>query len=167
MKTYIIAIMCISVVGSIVSILAPEGESGGLGKHIKLIFGLCLIIVCLAPIKKGIEALSSLDVGDILPDVSQDGEEYESIFDFAYGSAEIQNLREGIKRILLDRFHIDGSECSVSVSLDGSAGDTEPRRLSRILITLYGSAVFCDSGEIEEYFSDLLGCEVVTAVGQP
>ncbi len=167
MKAYIIAIICISVVGSIVSILAPEGDGGGLGKHIRLIFGLCLIVVCLGPIKKGIEVLSSLDVEDILPDVSQDSEEYESIFDSAYGAAEVENLKEGIKKILLDRFGIDGSECSVSVSLDGHGDDGEPRKLSRVLITLHGSAVFRDSGEIEDYFSTLLGCEIVTAVGKP
>ena len=45
---------------------------------------------------------------------------------------------------------------------DGSSGDV---RLERIFINLYGSAIWCDTGAIEDYLSSLFSCEIVTAVG--
>ena len=49
------------------------------------------------------------------------------------------------------------SECSVEITLaDGE--------LCRVLIRLYGSAIWRDSKAIEEHFRNLLGCEIVTAI---
>ncbi len=169
MKEYILSIVCVSIIGSIVSMLAPEGEGGGLGKHTRLVFGLCLVIVCLYPIKNVIIYLDELNIEGKLEVPSQDQNEIESIFDSSYSAAEADNLKSGIKALLSDRFGVDMSECKVSVRFKKSdpAGGIvgEKQQLERIFITLYGSAIWKDTGQIEEYFSSIFNCEVVTAIG--
>ena len=164
MKTYIISIILVSVVGSIISVLSPDGEGGGLAKHTRLAVGLCLVLVCTTPIASFIRGLEAFDPEDYIPQL--DGEEsleYESIFNSSYSEAEVENLREGIKTILYEKFNVEPSECYVFVKI--SEGDVGERRLLRIFINLYGSAVWKDSGAIESYLSSLFRCETVIAVG--
>ncbi len=158
-RGYIISVMCVSVVGSLVSMLAPDGEGGGLGKHIRLIFGLCVIIVSINPIKDIVYYIKDVKYEwDYVKD-GYDSEKYEEIFYESYSASEIENLKSGIKQLLSDRFDIDISECEISVGTDGGGG------LERILVTLYGNAVWKNTEEIEEYLYGLFGCEIVTAIG--
>ena len=156
MKEYILSILAASTVGSLILILSPEGEGGGIKKHISLIVGLATILVIISPIKRAIEAIREIDIDGINGSM-HGSEEYESIFYDALEKTEISNLKSGIKTELKSKFGIDESECSVEITLEGG-------KLSRVLIRLYGSAIWRDSGEIEEHFYKLLGCEIVTAI---
>ena len=44
MKNYIISIIIVGVIGSLVTLLSPDGEGGGLKKHVSLAVGLCMIL---------------------------------------------------------------------------------------------------------------------------
>ncbi len=157
-KGYIVAVMCVTVIGSIISMLAPDGEGGGIGKHIRLIYGLCVVIVCINPIKDIVYYINELDIGGIVDLPEQESDRYADIFDDAYGTAEVENLKSGIKQILLDRFGIDNAECEIAINL------TEKSELSRIIVTLYGGAVWKNTNEIESLLGDLFGCEIVTVI---
>lgn len=158
-KGYVISVMCVSIVGSLVSLLSPEGEGGGLGKHVRLVFGLCIVIVLINPIKDVVCYIKNAEYEWVKDGGDQNSEKYEEIFYESYSSAEIENLKGGIKQLLYDRFEIDGSECEISVSLNSEGG------LDRVLVTLYGGAVWKNTEEIEGYLYGILGCEIVTAVG--
>ena len=156
MKEYVLSILAVATVGSLILILAPEGEGGGIREHISLIVGLATILVIISPISKALEAIRNIDL-DGLKDNAYDREEYESIFYDTLEKSEISNLKSGVKAELKSKFGIDEGECSVEITLkDGT--------LHRILIRLYGSAIWCDSRAIEEHFHNLLGCEIVTAI---
>lgn len=159
MRGYILSIICISVIGSMISMLSPDGDGGGISKHIKLIFGLSVVLVCINPINEMVNYINELDFNSIIEQPESESEKYNEIFDGAYESAEIDNLKKGIKQILSDRFDIDSSECKVSLSL------TENRTLWRVVITLYGSAVWKNTNEIEDYLENLLGCEIISVIG--
>ena len=162
-KGYILSVMCISIIGSLIAMLSPEGEGGGIGKNTRLIFGLCVVLVCINPIKDIVLQIKDLDFDSNigLPDGEDD--RYEEIFDSSYSSAEIENLKGGIKQMLSDRFNIDGTECAVSVKVI-PAGEGKSR-LEHIFITLYGSAIFKNTDEIEDYFGKIFSCEIITAIG--
>lgn len=162
MKGYIISVILVGIIGSVMSVLSPEGEGGGIGKTVKYATGLVLIIVCIAPLSAFLESLNNLDLQAFFDVEKEESEEYESIFDASYGSAEVANTREGIKRILNERFEIDESEVDVSVQV--VTDENGARRLNRIFLTLYGSAIWKDTGAIERYLGSLFGCEIVTAV---
>lgn len=159
MKGYILSIIGVCVVGTLISVVSPNGEGGGLGKHIRLIIAICVIGVCINPINEVINYINEVNVEDLVGSDDKSETDYEEIFKEHYSAAEIYNLKVGIRQLLCDRFDVDGAECSISVRL------SEDGKLSGIFITLYGSAVFKDTGEIEKYFADLFDCEIVTAIG--
>ena len=159
MKQYIISVISVGIIGSIVLVLSPDGEGGGVKKYVNLIIGLAVTLVCISPISSAFEFLYDLDFNADLSDSSEIKIEYESIFESSYTAAEVYNLKIGIKSVLEDEFSISEDECKVSVTL-GDSGE-----LRRVLVTLYGSAIWCDSYAIEEHLTRLLGCETLVAVG--
>ena len=142
--------------------LTPDGEGGGISRNVKLVYGICIVFVCIYPIKNIITAVKDLDIGLIVetPDANED--KYKDILDSSYSAAETENLKNGIKQMLHDRFDIDSAECKVEVSFSENNGKREIRR---VLITLYGSAIWKDTGEIESVLANILSCEIVTAIG--
>ena len=164
MKFYIISVVIIGIVGSLIRLLSPSGEGGGLKNHVKLAIGIAIIPISIFPLTSFINEIRNFDASDI--DMWQENEkmeEYESIFEEGYLLAEEENLKLGIVDILKNKFDIDSSECYVSVKI--STGSDMKRRLERIFINLYGSAIWKDTVSIEKYLSSLLGCEVVIAIG--
>ena len=164
MKQYIITVIIVGVIGSLVTILSPDGEGGGLKSHVRLAVGLVLTLVCISPLISLVQTLGELDIHGLVGDIEgSDREEYESIFQSGYDAAEIENLKEGIKSILRERFDVTYDECYVSVV---TRTDKDGKRdLERIFINFYGAAIWKNTGEIEDYLGELFGCEVVTAVG--
>ena len=79
MKEYVLSILAVATVGSLILILAPEGEGGGIRKHISLIVGLATILVIISPISKALEAIREVDLDEV-KDNAYGPEEYESIF---------------------------------------------------------------------------------------
>ena len=164
MKMYVIAIVVVGVIGSVIRLLSPHGEGGGLKNHVRLAVGIATIPICIFPLLSFMDEVRSFDVGDVIGELEGEQiEEYESIFEDGYLSAEEENLREGIARILADKYGIERSDCYILVKI--STDKDGKRRLDRIFINLYGSAVWKDTGSIEKYLSSLFSCETVIAVG--
>ena len=159
MEQYIISVIAVGIIGSIVSVLSPEGEGGGIKKYVNLIIGLSVTLVCISPITSALDFINNLDLNTQVSDDSEVKYEYESIFNSSYTAAEVYNLKVGIKSALCDKFSISDDECEISVTLDDKG------ELRRVLVTLYGSAIWRDGDEIEEYLTSLLGCEIWVAVG--
>lgn len=163
MKLYVMSVICITAVGTLVAMLAPDGEGGGISRNIKLVYGVCVVFVCIYPIKNIIIAIKELDIGLVVETPEQNEDQYKDILDSSYSSAEVESLKNGIRQILHDRFDIDSSECRVDVSFSEEADGK--RTLRRVLVTLYGSAIWKDSAEIEDVLGRILSCEIVTAIG--
>ena len=164
MKTYIILVVIVSVIGSIVSIISPDGEAGGLKTHVRLAVGIAIIPICVYPLFAFVNEMKNFDYHEIMGEVNQESyENLDNIFEESYALAEEGNLKDGIARILNERFEVERSECFVSVKIVKNEGGE--RRLEQIFINLYGSAIWKNTVEIESYFESIFGCEVVTAVG--
>lgn len=162
MKQYIFSIILVSVIASVVSIIAPEGEGGGISRHVSLAVGVSLVLVCFAPAVQAVEWLRELDIEAVLPNGEDEREEYESIFNSTYTDAEVDNLCEGIKSLVSQKYGLDPLSFTVSVRLTKNGQDKRPERIT---LTLYGSAIWADTGEIERYLGSLFGCEIVTIIG--
>ena len=164
MKEYIISFIIVAVIGSMVTMLSPDGEGGGLGKHTRLAVGLCIVLFCSAPLMKLVLSVAELDVISLFPDLSEEeSQNYDKIFVDSFNAAELDRVKEGVVAILQDKFGIDASECSVAVS--AGERDGGGRRIERIVISLYGSAIWTNTGEIEGYLFEIFGCEIVTVIG--
>ena len=60
MKAYLLTLIGVALALSLVSILSPTGERGGIAKHVGLLVSLVLICTLLAPIRGLIENLPAL-----------------------------------------------------------------------------------------------------------
>ncbi len=161
MKLYVISVMLVGIIGSVVSVLAPEG---GLKDHVKLAVGIVTVSVCILPLTSIVSEVQSLDIDSILGEPYTESEkDYESILQSEYEEAEIENLKSGIKSILKEKFSVEEYECEVSVTV-GKDGDGK-RELKRIFINFCGEAIWKNTSEIEDHLGGMFGCEVVTAVG--
>ncbi len=156
------SVMCISVIGSLISMLAPDGEGGGIGKSMQLCLGLCVVLVAVNPIKDIVYQVNNLDIGEIAGGYGESEDKYGDYFDSAYTAAEIENLKEGIYSLLSDRYGIDRGECRLSVRLFES--EETKKEIESIYITLSGMAIFKNTEEIEEYLGELFACEIITAI---
>ena len=164
MRDYIISLIIVSVIGSVVCLLSPEGEGGGLGKHTRLAVGLCVVLFCAMPVIGLVRSLTELDANSLFPELSEEeSQNFDKIFADSFNAAELDQVKEGVIAILQDKFGIDASECSISVAAGES--DDGSRRIERIVISLYGSAVWTNTGEIEGYLFEIFGCEIVTVIG--
>ena len=161
-KGYIVTVICVCVSSSLISILAPEGD-GGIGRQVRLAAGIVTALAVIAPIVGIIEGVGEMDISGLISDCDEKTDEYQSIFDEQMSDLEEENVKDGIKSILAKQFNVEPADCSVSLTFEEIDGN---RRIRRVLITLYGSAVWSDSGAIEDHFRDILGCEVITAVGK-
>ncbi len=142
--------------------LSPDGDGGGISRNIRLVCGLCIVAVAINPIIKIVDEVKMLDIEHIVED-SDIESDYQDKFNSSYAIAELENLKTGIRQMLSDKFGIDMSESEVSLSVtENEDGD---RELTRIFITLYGSAIFKNTGEIEDHLEKIFGCETVTAIG--
>lgn len=159
MKGYILSIIGVCVVGTVISIIVPNSEGGGISKQMRVIIAVCVICVSINPINEIISYINEINIDELIEYDDEIESDYEEIFREYYSSAELQNLKVGIKQLLFDKFGVDGAECTVTLKV------SEKGKLERIFITLYGSAVFKNTGEMEEYFAEAFGCEIVTAIG--
>jgi hypothetical protein len=161
-KSYVISIACVAIICSISSLLSPEGEGGGLGKHVRLVAALVLTVVCISPAVSLIEAILELDLSASFSEhITDDSGRYEEIFHDSLDLSEERVLREGIADILCGQFEIDGDECDISFEI--SEGE-DGRKLERIFILLRGSAIWKDTGEIERMLGEMFACEIITAI---
>lgn len=158
MKGYIISIIIVGIIASLVGILSPDGE---MQKQTRLAIGLVLIVVCISPLTSLINELRGFSLDSVLPDIWEN-EEYESIFNEEYAKAEAENSRNGIISILLYKFGIEEDEADVKLDIKDHG---DGRRIECIYITLYGTAIWKDTGAIEDCLSQMFGCGVITAIG--
>ena len=159
MREYIMTVILSGVVGAVVMQLAPSGE---MKRYVKIAVSLVLVTVCISPLLSLFEEVGEWDLSLLSEADEEGGAEYRAIFESGYEMAEEENLRSGIKALLYERFGVEESEVTVSLHFSEKDGG---RTLERIFLTLYGSAIWKDTGAMERDLEALLGCEVITAVG--
>lgn len=154
MKDYLICLLAFSAVCSIAVLFTPEGEGGGLKKHVCMLCALCMLSLIISSIMK---LNFSTDLSEY--DISQ-REEYESIFENTKNDASGMSVKDSVNEILLNRFGIEREDCTVSVKYKDN---TKPYL---IYICFYGSAVWKNTNEIRAYLQELFECEIVIAIGR-
>lgn len=160
MKSYLYALLLVSLATAIAGILSPEGEKGGILKQVRLLSALLLISVLILPIKSGISYLSSLQSGETpLPnwaDAPENGkEELQERLDLVSKEYFATALAERLER----EFSIAAGEVRCIVRWDVDSP-------SLVTVVLSGKAIWKDPEVIENFVSSLLGCDCQTAIEQ-
>ena len=159
MTNYLYALLLVSLAAAIAGILSPEGERGGILKHVRLLSSLLLVFVIILPLKTGFSDLVSLGEGEFpfpewieAPD-SEDQSELQEQLDRLSQEYFGQTLTERLE----GQFSIASGEVRCIVRWNG----TTP---TLVTVVLSGKAIWKDPEAIEAFVSGLVGCECQTAI---
>lgn len=158
MREYLLSVVAAAIAVGAVTALMPEGEGGGLRRHVSFVGALCVLAILISPVGELMGFLGDLSFRSF--GTVEDGtkSEYEEIYAEYLQYASAENLSDSVAAMLCDRFDIPPEQCRVRVrvgSRDGRAA------AEQVTVILSGSALLRDPYEIEGFISDLLGCECV------
>ena len=130
MKQYILSVMLVGLIGSVVSILAPEG---GLREHVRLAVGIVTVAVCLLPLTGLVWELKEINIEEIIGESDNSAEQkYEEIFNLEFKNAESESLKEGIKNILFEKYGIEDERTNNKTTMLLCGIGTDSKRLQRL-----------------------------------
>lgn len=163
MKEYIVSLFAAALVAALIGVLSPEGEGGGISKHMRLLTALFLLCVIVAPIGGLIGTLEGvLDGTESLPGVEGDAEEgYREELENALSSAAKPYFANLLIEAVKKEFSIPDGEVRCAIRWRDGEGSATPERIS---IILSGSSIWRDPSEIEKFVRERVGCECVTAI---
>ena len=151
MKTYMISAVYVAVFAGIVLLLAPKGKGGSMERHIKLLVSLAFISVMIQP---AVSFFMSIEIPDCnIEAVSYTYEEelYENFINL-----EKSELEKGLKTLISQNFSINEENVDVTVTV--VLRDDKPKT-EKVYVKVSGTAIFCNTNDIENYVSELLNCK--------
>ena len=162
MKEYLISLLAAAPVLAIVGILSPEGVRSGLSKHLRLIAALVWICILIAPLSNLIIGWKDWQNGDFSFGTEQnDQSDYQSVLDEALESHSTAYFCDMLTQTLEERFSIAKGELRCHVAWAKNGDELRPEKVT---LFLSGNAVWMSPAEMEDYVTDLLGCECVTVI---
>ena len=163
MKAYFLSLIAASMIAALVGILSPNGEKGGIAKHMKLLTSLFLVCVLISPLKETLTGLRAWLDGDFgLPGVEIPEEDsYKQQMDEALQGASTTYFTQMLTQMLEQQFSIATGEVRCNVQWQIESGTLTP---VRVTVILSGKAIWRDPEKIETFVQELLGCECVSAI---
>jgi hypothetical protein len=166
MKTYILTLLAASIAAAVIQLLAPKGEGGKLGEHIRMITGLFLLVSLLTPLKEGIALLRSAAEGELSEHLTvevPDGAlgDYAGVFGDTLSFVGQEEVKAWVVSELETRFGIPSSGCRVSVTC---AVEEECLTVSEVRIALRGGYVTENPHPIESRVTEVMGCPCYVTV---
>jgi hypothetical protein len=162
MREYIIELFALALCCAVVELLSPEGEGGGIARHIKLMTGLCLLCVLVTPVvsllSSGIDLPARLEaaLSDWLSIRDQADKDFSDRWQEEYEQLDVTFASQTIAGMLQDKFLIAAGDVSVEVVPDESQS-----LISHVRVALSGRAIWQNTHEIEQYIEKTLGCECI------
>ncbi len=160
MRGYVIGLFGLAVCCALVELFSPEGEGGGISRHVKMLSGVCLLLVLWTPLSALMRGGGDLPgrLANAIENWLREGEEQQEDFSQIWqGEQERLDLMyasEMIKELLIDQFEISGEDISVQVETD-EAGE----RISLVCVALRGQAIWLDTHKMQSYLNEILQCE--------
>ncbi len=158
MKDYLFSLFAVSLAVTLVMILAPGEEHSGTHKHLRLLGGLVTLCVLIAPIQKGIEALSDIAEGNWqLPEITAPDTDYREDVKEALDDASRAYFKDLLTQALEQEFSVPRGELECIVRWN----ENTP---ADVTVVLLGSAIWMDPSPIEAYVEELLNCPCNSAI---
>ncbi len=152
MRAYLVSILTVALVSGILNSLSPDTK---LGKYIRMISSLAVVMIILYPLARVSGSL--LSFADMIS-----GSEYTAYAGDSYEDLVLRqtrsNLEESLKDMLYSRFSIAKASIRADFILDAS--DIESVSIERIDIGIYPSVSDWLSADISEYIGGIFNCKV-------
>ena len=155
MKEYFGTLVATTLLGGIVRMLAPEGNTQ---KYLRLTVSLCLAMAILAPLLGAIAEERAFSIGDLLSEEANVDLNYDEIYDSSLQNATKLQAEEIIQTKIYQRFSLNEETALVNVKF---VTENDKIELSEICVSLRGSAVLLEPREIEAFVCDAWNCPCV------
>ena len=159
MKGYLITVATGALLVTMVNLLSPQGERGGIARFVRLFTSLLLICIIASPLSGAAQALEQLFQFDFSFGEEQQ-EEYDSQMQELLDSASKDYVRQMLTKQLEERFSITAGQ--VEVRLEWKDGESKPTRAT---VILKDAAIWKNPRELQAFVEELLGCPCDTAIG--
>lgn len=146
------SILGAAVMVGMVTVLCPEGEGGGIKRHVGFVGALCILCILVSPTAELAKVIEELSLDELVATEKQYDREYygEYYSDYLTRLGE-QSGSDTLKELLCRRFDIAEGQCAVRLTVsEGKATD--------VTVILSGRALLRDPYEIEEYVEGLMSC---------
>lgn len=154
MREYLMSIITAALIVGLVGALVPEG--GDLHRYVTFAGSLCVLILLISPITRVLGFVGELTDGGIDLPLENSTEQYEEQFLQYITSLGNESIATELAGMICERFDIAEQECHVKVDTYEAQGEMA---IGRVTVILSGKAIFRDPYEIEQYITDLIGCE--------
>ncbi len=158
MKEFILTLVGACLFCGLAEILSPDGNSGEIKKHIRLISSLCVLCIMAAPAVSFARQLREYNINDII--FVFDGDEYENKYDEICNESitayTAQELEGRCGELISEKLGLSSESFDITVDAD-CAG--ESITVSSASVTLYPEAITQNPREISSLVENLLGCE--------
>ncbi len=156
MKAYLLTVIAASLIASLIGILSPSGERGGLSKHTGLVTALFLICILISPLKGALEQLRAWSSGDLPLLDSNQKEDYEEMIDQSNDLASKRYFTQMLTETLQTQFGLEADTVRCAVQWQEHEGKATP---THVTVILSGSGIWKEPHAIEDYVTALLECE--------
>jgi hypothetical protein len=160
MLNYILSVVGVALCVGILEEMLPS--SYGSKAYVRLLTGLCLLAVMIAPvgnvlraIPDALEQMAQWDEGE------EEGGRYEEILKGSMSGAVRDTIKTAVREDLSEKFGVNAEKTDVGISFE----EGEEICVKRMVITLRGVDILKNPHEIEDYFERLLSCECVVVSG--
>ena len=160
MLNYILSVVGVALCVGILEEMLPS--TYGSKAYVRLLTGLCLLAVMIAPVGKFLNAIpDALEQMAEWDEGEAEGGRYEEILKGSMSDAVRETLKGAVLEDLEKSFDVNIQKTDVGILFE----DGEGIRIKRVAITLRGADILKNPHEIEDYFGRLLSCECVVVSG--
>ena len=161
-KVYMLSIFATALLITVVDILAPTNNGGGLSKYLKLVTSLVFVCILISPTVSLAQHLRDFANGNWEFEIEGDVEDhYFAELQDALDNASKDYFEGMLKQTLCKEFDIAEDDLRVRVDWDGLGEELRPQKVT---VILSGKAIWKNPAKIEGYVSSLLGCACVSAI---
>ncbi len=163
MEAYVISVIAASLIATVIGILTPRGERGGIAAHVKLLTSLFMICVLVSPLKgviQRIEELSSGDWRDLFGEVAVE-EDYRAQMEHTMQEASTEYFTQMLTQALESQFDMQSGTVRCCVEWSPDSENLHP---TRVTVILSGASIWKNPHAIESFVTELLDCTCVTAI---
>lgn len=157
MKEYFLGMVIVVFVSAFVISLCPDGS---MGKHLRLLCGLCVVGCIVIPLISYIQNVSGDEREWINMFASEEKENanYDEIYNKAFLNVESENAENNLKSQIIKELSIDAEDFDVQIYVEDNS---DVKSISRVEVIIYASGVDIDPHRVEKYINELLDCQCV------
>ena len=153
MKEYFVSVIAVSLVGSMLVSLAPNGESF---KNIKVLCALCTVACIVFPLVSLFnDGVSAEDVKKAFDIERNEEQKYDEIYNCSLEGYGVLNAESTLKNEIIQTLKINENAFDVRIVLGEENGVIY---ISLVRFYLYSGGLTVDPRSLETYVLDRLGC---------